>query len=129
LTGSCSGRCLKVYDANRRFAPVFEDADRQVFSCDTVLLAAGQATDLAFLQQGGEDIQQGRPGWPKVDPDSLATTAPGIFVAGDLAHGTRLLIDAVASGKKAARSVYRHVTGKEMRPEYLEATSPGSLPA
>ena len=41
----------------------------------------------------------------KVDPDTLATTAPGVFVAGDLAHGTRLLIDAVASGKAAARSV------------------------
>ena len=70
-------------------------------ACDTVLLAAGQTTDLAFLEDGGADVEQFRPGWPKVDPETLETTAPGVFVAGDLAHGTRLLIDAVASGKKA----------------------------
>ena len=33
-----------------------------------------------------------------------------VFVAGDIAYGTRLLIDAVASGKRAARSVYQFVT-------------------
>jgi ferredoxin len=58
-----------------------------------------------------------RPGWPKIDPRTLATTAPGVFAAGDLAHGTRLLIDAVASGKAAARSVYEHVTGRRLAAE------------
>jgi ferredoxin len=37
-------------------------------------------------------------------------------VAGDLAHGTRLLIDAVASGKAAARSVYEYITGRKLSP-------------
>jgi ferredoxin len=35
-----------------------------------------------------------------------------------------LLIDAVASGKKAARSVYRYVTGHSLRPEAIEAHIP-----
>jgi formate dehydrogenase beta subunit len=89
-----------------------------------VLVAAGQTTDLSFLKEGGTDVEEFRPGWPKVDGDTLATTVAGIFVAGDLAHGTRLLIDAVASGKKAARSVYRHVTGHTLRPEAVEAYIP-----
>jgi NADPH-dependent glutamate synthase beta subunit-like oxidoreductase len=84
-----------------------------------VLLAVGQATDLSFLQEGGADIEQFRPGWPKVDPATLATTGPGVFVAGDLAHGTRLLIDAVASGKTAARSVYEYVTGRKLHAELV----------
>ena len=67
-----------------------------------------------FLEDGGEDVEQFRPGWPKADPKTLATTARGVFVAGDLAHGTRLLIDAVASGKAAARSVFQHLTGKRL---------------
>ncbi|MDH3443053.1 MAG: 4Fe-4S binding protein, partial [Deltaproteobacteria bacterium] len=46
-------------------------------------------------------------------------SAAGIFVAGDLAHGTRLLIDAVASGKNAARSVYQYVTGRSLHAETL----------
>jgi NADPH-dependent glutamate synthase beta subunit-like oxidoreductase len=117
-------RCLRVYDEARRFAPVFDESVRETIPCDTVLLAAGQTTDLSFLGQGGGDVEQGRPGWPKVDPESLATTAPGIFVAGDLAHGTRLLIDAVASGKKAARSVYRHLMGLELAAEVLQVHLP-----
>ncbi len=110
-------KCHRVYDDNRRFAPVFEDAERRSVPCDTVLLAVGQTPALAFLDDGGSDIEMARPGWPRTDAATLATTAPGVFVAGDLAHGTRLLIDAVASGKAAARAVYRHVTGQELLSE------------
>jgi len=124
VTGVVFRRCLRVYDDARRFTPVFDDSQRQTVACDTVLIAAGQATDLSFLGDGGTDVAEMRPGWPKVDADTLETTAPGIFVAGDLAHGTRLVIDAVASGKKAARSVYRHITGRAIRAEAVEAHIP-----
>lgn len=120
VRGLVAQRCRRVYDENRRFAPIFDAADRRTLACDTVLIAAGQAPDVAFLQEGGGDIEELRPGWPKADPQSLATTAPGVYVAGDLAHGTRLLIDAVASGKKAARSVYRYVTGRNLHPRSIE---------
>ncbi|MDP1568629.1 MAG: FAD-dependent oxidoreductase [Vicinamibacterales bacterium] len=111
VKGLAVRRCLQVYDEARRFAPVFDDGDRQMLGCDTVLLAVGQSPVTDFLATGGSDVEMARPGWPKVDPATLATTAPGVFVAGDLAHGTRLLIDAVASGKAAARAVYAHITG------------------
>jgi NADPH-dependent glutamate synthase beta subunit-like oxidoreductase len=112
-------RCLRVYDEQRRFSPQFDETDRQTLDCDTVLIAAGQAPDLSFLEEGGRDVEQIRPGWPKVDDVTLTTSARGVFVAGDLAHGTKLLIDAVASGKKAARSVYQYVTGRSLHPETL----------
>lgn len=111
-------RCHRVYDENRRFSPVFDDTERRAVPCDTVLLAVGQAPALGFLDDGGKDVEMARPGWPKSDA-ALATTAPGVFVAGDLAHGTRLLIDAVASGKAAARSVYRHLTGQTLQAEII----------
>jgi NADPH-dependent glutamate synthase beta subunit-like oxidoreductase len=127
-TGAVRGvvfrKCRQVYDAQRRFAPVFDDAVRQHITCDTVLLAVGQAPNLSFLADGGEDIEQFRPGWPKVDPLTLASTAPGVFVAGDLAHGTRLLIDAVASGKAAARSVYQYLTGRTITIEAVTSHIP-----
>ncbi len=119
VTGLRVKRCLKVYDAQRRFAPIFDEADVRTFACDTVLIAAGQTTDLSFLETGGADVSQFRPGWPKVDPETLASTASGVFVAGDLAHGTRLVIDAVASGKKAARSVYAFIMGKRLAPDIV----------
>jgi NADPH-dependent glutamate synthase beta subunit-like oxidoreductase len=117
VTGVTFRRCLRVYDENRRFSPLFDDADAITAACDTVLLAVGQAPALSFLEDGGTDIEQFRPGWPKVDAKTLATTAKGVFVAGDVAHGTRLLIDAVASGKAAARSVYQYLTGRELQPQ------------
>ena len=124
VSGVSFRRCLRVYDDARRFSPVFDDAARRIVSCDTVLIAAGQTPNLGFLADGGTDVEEMRPGWPKVDAETLATTAPGVFVAGDLAHGTRLLIDAVASGKRAARSVYRYVTGRTLRPEAVETHIP-----
>lgn len=119
VTGVRFQKCLRVYDENRRFAPVFEPEWQMTLPCDTVMLAVGQSPKVDFLADGGADVEMGRPGWPKVNPQTLETTAPGVFVAGDLAHGTRLLIDAVASGKAAARSVYRYLTGRELRPEQV----------
>ncbi len=117
VVGIVLRRCVRVYDENRRFSPQFHDAQTMTLPCDTVLLAVGQATNLDFLQDGGEDVRQTRPGWLAVDPATLATSAPGVFAAGDLAHGTKLLIDAVASGKQAARSVYRYLTGRDLQCE------------
>jgi formate dehydrogenase (NADP+) beta subunit len=127
VTGVTFRRCVRVYDENRRFSPVYDDATRQTLEADSVLLSVGQAPNLSFLADGGSDVEEMRPGWPRVDAATLATTAPGVFVAGDLAHGTRLLIDAVASGKAAARSIYRALTGHPLTPDTLTAflTLPG----
>ncbi|MBI4886679.1 MAG: FAD-dependent oxidoreductase [Acidobacteria bacterium] len=116
-------KCLRVYDAERRFAPQYDDAQEHSVPCDTVLLAVGQAPRLDFLEGGASGVEFARPGWPRVDTN-LATTAPGVFVAGDLAHGTRLLIDAVASGKAVARSVYQYVTGRALHATQMTAHLP-----
>jgi len=113
-------KCTSVYDSEMRFSPVYDDEETIVLNCDTVLLAVGQSPVLEFLSDGGEDIRIAG-GWPEVDRETLTTSAPGVFVAGDLAHGTRLLIDAVASGKAAARSVYRYVTGSDLEPHAVTA--------
>jgi NADPH-dependent glutamate synthase beta subunit-like oxidoreductase len=124
VTGVRFRRCRRVYDENRKFSPVFDDSDQTTLPCDTVLLSVGQAPNLDLLKDGGTDVEQIRPGWPRVDKQTLATTALGVFVCGDLAHGTRLLIEAVASGKAAARSVYRHVTGRGIAMESVTAHVP-----
>ena len=120
VTGVVFRRCVRVWDPQRRFAPVFDDTSQQTLACDTVLLAVGQSPVTSFLEEGGADVEMARPGWPRVDA-ALRTTAPGVFVAGDLAHGTRLLIDAVASGKAAARSVYTYLTGRPLHAEAVTA--------
>ncbi len=120
VTGVAFRRCLSVYNDDRKFAPVYDDDDTRIVPCDTVLLAVGQAPKLSFLDDGGKDVERMRGDWLKVDPVTLQTTAEGVFVTGDLAHGTRLLIDAVASGKAAARSVYQFLTGRKLESEAIE---------
>jgi formate dehydrogenase beta subunit len=52
------------------------------------------------------------------------TTAPGIFAAGDIAFGPRLIISAVADGKKAAEQIDRFLRGEEWKPKpkYIQIT-------
>ncbi|HLA79470.1 MAG TPA: 4Fe-4S binding protein, partial [Vicinamibacteria bacterium] len=45
----------------------------------------------------------------RVNPDTLATSAPGVFAGGDAAFGPRNLIEAVANGKRAARSIHEYL--------------------
>ncbi len=120
VTGVAFRKCLRVYDEDRKFSPVYDDEETKIIPCDTVLLAVGQSPTLSFLKDGGQDVERVRGDWLKVDAATLQTTAKGVFVAGDLAHGTRLLIDAVASGKTAARSVYQYITGKALEHELVK---------
>src|SRR5208282_4095746 len=101
LTGLEVMRCLSVFDENKRFNPKFEAGTEFVIPCDTVILAIGQSSDVSFLTPA-DAVETTRQGTLKIDPATLMTTAPGIFAAGDIAFGPRLIINAVADGKKAA---------------------------
>lgn len=120
VTGVEFQRCLRVFDENRRFSPLFDEKQRTTIPADTVILAVGQSTDLSFLDPAASGITLQRPGIIQLDPATLATTAPGVFVAGDLAHGTKLMIHAIASGKQAARSVHTYLTGQPIAAEAVE---------
>ncbi|MBK8467526.1 MAG: FAD-dependent oxidoreductase [Chloracidobacterium sp.] len=114
VTGVKFRKCLRVYDNEHKFSPLYDENETKIIPCDTVLLAVGQAPTLSFLEAGGKDVELTRGSWIQNNPNTLETTGKGVFVAGDLAHGTRLLIDAVASGKAAARSVYQYLTGNTL---------------
>ncbi len=116
-------RCTAVFDAQHRFNPTFEPGTEKVIPCDTAILAIGQASDLSFLKPE-DGIETTRQGTIKVDPETLASTAPGIFAAGDIAFGPRLIISAVADGKKAAEQIDRYLRGPEWRPKpkYVQIT-------
>jgi ferredoxin len=113
-------RCTAVYDENRRFAPKFDEAVEKVIEGDTVLLSVGQSADLSFLDPQRDGIEMRSPQQIVSDPATGATSAPGVFVAGDIAYGPRLMIHAIASGKQAARSVYRYLRGVEIAQEEVQ---------
>ena len=106
-------RCLRVFDDSGRFAPQFDETDLTTLPADRVIWSIGQRPDLSFLQ-AADDIKMTERGLPVCDPASYRTTAPDVFLAGDIAYGPRLLIDAVASGKKAARTIFEYVRGRKL---------------
>jgi NADPH-dependent glutamate synthase beta subunit-like oxidoreductase len=116
LTGLEVIRCTSVFDAQHRFSPTFAEGSESVIPCDTVILAIGQASDVSFLKPG-DGIEVTRQGTLKIDPATLMTTAPGIFAAGDVAFGPRLIINAVADGKKAAEEIDKFIQGPEWKPK------------
>jgi ferredoxin len=116
LTGLEVIRCTSVFDEQRRFNPKFAEGTETVIPCDTVILAIGQASDLSFLK-ASDGIETTRQGTLKINPETLMTTAPGIFAAGDIAFGPRLIINAVADGKKAAEQIDKFLRGSEWQPQ------------
>ncbi len=107
---------LSVFDANGRFSPRYDDDDVLTLDADSCVLAIGQRADLEFLKPE-DGVETSPAGTIRVDPATLATSAPGVYAGGDVAFGPRNLIEAVANGKLAARSIHRQLAGERARLE------------
>lgn len=117
-------RCLRVFDENRRFSPIFDDKDIVDIPCDNALIAIGQAPDLSFLDAVAEGIKLNERGMIACDLATGATSAPDVYIAGDLAYGPKLLIHAVAHGKAVARALYEKTTGHKIAAEDVQVHFP-----
>lgn len=111
-------KVLSVFDGNGRFAPTYDDSDLLTLPADACILAIGQRPDLSFLRpEDGVELNPG--GTIRIDRETLATSAPGVYAGGDVAFGPRNLIEAVANGKLAARSIHRFLSPPTARLESL----------
>ncbi len=102
-------KCTSVFDENGRFSPLFDETVIEDIPADSVIFAIGQTSDLSFLQP--EDGVATERGLIKVNRETYQTTAPDIFACGDIAHGPRLFIDAIASAQISARSMHDYLRG------------------
>jgi NADPH-dependent glutamate synthase beta subunit-like oxidoreductase/ferredoxin len=109
LTGLRTVKCTAVFDAAGRFNPSFDESQVEDIAADSVIFAIGQTSDLSFLDPS--DGVEAERGLIKVNRETYATTAPGVFACGDIAHGARLFIDAIASAQTAARSMHDYLRG------------------
>ena len=111
VTGVELVKASRVFDDNRRFNPQFIEGSEEIFEADTVVLAIGQAPDLSWI--GPDDNLKVTPrATLQTDPGTMATSRPDVFAGGDMAFGPRIVITAVAEGKRAARSISKFLTGR-----------------
>lgn len=106
----------RTYDEYGRFAPVYDSEISETLDADTVILAIGQKADLSFLK-AEDGVELTPQGTVKIERQTMATTARGVFAGGDVAFGPRNLIDAVANGKQAALSIDAFLRGTPPAPE------------
>ena len=101
-------KCTSVFDKDHKFAPVYDEDDTMTIDCKNVLMAIGQAAEWGDLLKGSK-VELNRNGTAKADKITYQTDEPDIFVGGDIYHGARFAIDAIANGKEGMISINRFV--------------------
>ena len=108
-------RVRRLFDQEGRFAPDLEPGTEEEIPCDTVITAIGQIADVSFLgDDHGLELNPQRT--IRVDQATLETSRPGVYAGGDIAFGPRIMIEAVADGLRAARSIDTQLTGRSDSP-------------
>jgi len=103
-------RCVEVdFRGFVEGRPDFDEkpGTEHVIEADVVVFAIGQRPDVSLLPD--EVKVRGR--FAAVDPATLATDVPGLFAGGDVVTGTAFVVDAIAAGHRAARSIDAYVRG------------------
>jgi NADPH-dependent glutamate synthase beta subunit-like oxidoreductase len=80
---------------------------RLTMESDWVIVAIGQRPEVP----PDGDLRTTKRGTLEVDPETFSTNIKGVFAAGDLVTGPGTVVEAMAMGRAAARSVHRYLGG------------------
>jgi heterodisulfide reductase subunit A-like polyferredoxin len=121
-------QCTSVYDKNKKFAPLYDQNVTTKIECDTVIVAIGQATDLAVLNKDSK-IKTSGGGLIIADPVTLATDEIGVFAGGDGVAGPKSAVEAIAHGHEAAISIERFLNGFDLKKDRVKVKEePAPIP-
>jgi NADH-quinone oxidoreductase subunit F len=117
--GAVSGlECIRMelheFDRSGRRTPNPIEGSEYTLNFDTVIEATGQRPDTSFLS--GDSIGTAKGGTIAADTRTLATGRQGVFAGGDAVTGPATVIEAIASGQRAASSIKRHLRGELLSP-------------
>jgi heterodisulfide reductase subunit A len=98
-------------DETGRRRPIPIEGSEFVVDVDTVIVSIGQVPDVAQLT----DVEVTNRGTLLAEHDTMETPLPGVFAGGDAVTGPASVIEAIASGKRAAESIHRYINGLDLR--------------
>ncbi|HEX9911196.1 MAG TPA: FAD-dependent oxidoreductase, partial [Desulfatiglandales bacterium] len=109
----CQRMELGAFDASGRRRPVPVKGSEFVLEVDMAIPAIGYMPDLSCLPQN-DGFNTTKAGTLSVDPITLATHLPGVFAGGDVVTGPSTVVEAMASGYRAAVSIDRYLKGQDL---------------
>ncbi len=110
----CSRMALGDFDRSGRRSPKPIQGSEYTIEVDMLIEAIGQRPDTSSMKLGAAKIGKG--GTLVADKRTLATEQKGVFVGGDAFTGPFTVIEAIASGQRAASSIKRYLNGKGLGP-------------
>ena len=106
--------CIKTKlgepDESGRRRPIPIEGSDFIMNISSIISAVGQRPDLSWNQEGLSFNLS--PGNTFIVDDSCLTNIEGVFAAGDAVSGPTTVVEAMASGKRVARSVDNYLSGK-----------------
>ena len=101
-------KCTRVFDAQGRFSPEYDENDTVTVPCRHVIFSVGQAIDWGHMLDNLH-VKLRPNGGALANKLTYQTSEPDIFVGGDVYTGPKFAIDAIAAGREGAVSLHRYV--------------------
>jgi NADPH-dependent glutamate synthase beta subunit-like oxidoreductase len=113
VTGLRTVRCVSVFDKEGKFCPRYDKKDTdEIGGVDNIIFAIGQSVDGSFVSK---DLLPRKAGGRFIaDPVTLQTGIENVFAAGDVTGRSTIAVEAMAEGRKAAESIDRYLSGREL---------------
>lgn len=99
-------------DSGRR-RPVPVKGSEFVLEVDTVVIAIGNNPN-PLIPRSMPDLATSKWGTIIVDENTMATSVPGVFAAGDIVSGAATVISAMGQARTAAASIQKYLNGEDI---------------
>jgi NADPH-dependent glutamate synthase beta subunit-like oxidoreductase len=106
-------------DAGGRRNPVPLPGTEFTAEFDTLIVTIGDLPDVEYISSMGIEVTPR--GTIRYDKETLRTNRHGVFAGGDVVTGSNTVIQAIATGKRVASMIDRHIRGETLaQPEAIK---------
>lgn len=105
-------KCLSMFDAEGKFAPKFDDNEVKELEIDSIVFAIGQGVEVTFAKD--ILVQRSNTTFECNKLTLQSTSNEKVFLAGDASGESVIVIQAMATGRRAAESVMRFLNGESL---------------
>lgn len=105
-------KCLSLFDENGNFAPAYDEEETYDLKTDCIIFAIGQGVDSSF----SDNLLKQRPNSTfECDKNTLQSVSnEKVFIAGDASGESVIVIQSMATGRRAAESVARFLKSENL---------------